>query len=78
VLFGNLKFSRDADGGVVVREFTPGQLCAYMTDEAGISPNLVERWSASGSLDSTFDPANAGSTPEVIGIRPSLRNREMN
>lgn len=73
VLFGSTKFSRDADGGVAIREFTPDQLCAYMTDEAGISPGLVERWAASGSLASTFDPANAGSVPDVIGTRPSLR-----
>lgn len=74
VLFGNLKFSRNADGGVAIREFTPDQLCEYMTDEAGISPSLVARWVASGGLDSTFDPANAGSTPEVTGVRPSLRD----
>jgi N-hydroxyarylamine O-acetyltransferase len=78
VLYGNTKFSRTADGAVVIREFTPDQLCAYLTDEAGISPALVERWAASGSLESTFDPANAGSAPEVIGVRPSLRNAAMN
>ena len=72
VLFGNLKFSR-TDDGVAVREFTPDQLCAYLTDEAGVSASLVERWAASGSLESTFDPANTVSPPEVTGVRPSLR-----
>jgi len=78
VLFGNAKFSRNADGSVVVREFTPEQLCDYMTNEAGVSHSLVKRWVESGSLASTFDPANAGSAPEVTGIRPSLRNATAN
>ena len=78
VLFGNTKFSRSVDGSVVVREFTPEQLCDYMTEEARISHSLVKRWVESGSLASTFDPANAGSAPEVTGIRPSLRNIAVN
>lgn len=71
VLFGNLKFTRTAEG-FDVREFDREGLLAYLIDEEGISPELVERWVASGSLDSTFD-SPMGSAPEIPRPRPSRR-----
>jgi N-hydroxyarylamine O-acetyltransferase len=71
VVFGNARFTRTADG-FDIREFDRDGLCSYLTDEEGVSGELVEKWVASGSLDSTFD-SPPGSAPEIPRHRPSRR-----
>lgn len=71
VVFGNARFERTADG-FEIREFDRDGLCSYLIEEEGISPELVARWAASGSLDSTFD-SPSGSPPGISRPRPSQR-----
>lgn len=71
-VMGNTRFARTSDG-LDVREFSREALCEYLTESAGVSPHLVEKWVSSGSLDSTFEPQSELARPEILGRPPSRR-----
>lgn len=71
-ILGNTHFSRSADG-LQAREFSSEELCGYLENVAGVSPEMVGTWAGSGSLDSTFNPVNEMPRPEIHGKPPSRR-----
>ena len=71
VILGNVRFRR-TDEGLDVQEFTRDGLCEYLS-ASGVSGDIIDRWISSGGLKMSFDPENIPPTPEVTGIRPSLR-----
>jgi N-hydroxyarylamine O-acetyltransferase len=71
VIIGNRRFRR-ASGELEITEFTADELCDLLRLEAGVSAVMVNRWVASGSLESTFQPSEF-TPPEMPVVRPSLR-----
>jgi hypothetical protein len=74
VILGNVRFSR-VQGELVMEELSREGLCEQLRS-AGVSERMLERWISAGALDMSFDPANIPPTPEVAGVRPSLRHAE--
>ena len=72
VVLGNVRFSRTGDG-LEVKEFTRFGLCEHLID-SGVSGDIIDRWIGAGGLERSFDPANIPPTPEITGVRPSLRH----
>jgi N-hydroxyarylamine O-acetyltransferase len=71
VILGNVKFRR-TDDGLDIYEFTRDGLCGHLI-ASGVSGDIVDRWIGEGGLEMSFDPANIYPSPEITGVRPSLR-----
>jgi N-hydroxyarylamine O-acetyltransferase len=71
VVIGSTRFRR-LSGELEVTEFDAGQLCEFLRVDSGVSHEILDRWVASGSLESTFRPSESV-RPPVPGVRPSLR-----
>ena len=76
VILGNYRFKR-VGSELVVEEFTRDELCKHLRS-VGVSERMLEKWIAAGALDMSLDPANIQPAPEVTGLPPSLRSKELN
>ena len=72
VLSGNTRFSKTSEG-VESRTLSPDEVCEALRNDIGLSIEVIEEWTRSGSLTDSLQPPAGPKPPPVTRKPPSLR-----